>query len=49
MLMTGERQQLAHFVLQHKEERERILNAALLLPTTSGPLIRAYRWVIQNA
>jgi hypothetical protein len=45
MLMSYERELLAHYVRQMREERERILAAAIADPKTSGPLIQAYRAV----
>lgn len=45
MLLSHERQKLAHYILQMSEERARILAAAIADPKTSGPLIHAYRAV----
>jgi hypothetical protein len=46
MLLSYEIKLVAHFILQSKEERERILAAAVSCPTASGPLIQAYRLVM---
>ena len=45
MLMSHEREKLAHYILQMRAERARILAAAIADPKTSGPLIQAYRAV----
>ena len=45
MLMSHEREKLAHYILQSKEERTSILAAAIADRRTSGPLIQAYRAV----
>lgn len=45
MLMSHEREKLAHYILQMDEERARILAAAIADWQTSGPLIQAYRAV----
>lgn len=45
MLMTHEREKLAHYILQARDERARILAAAIADWKTSGPLIQAYRAV----
>lgn len=47
-LMTYERTQLAWFIAQHDEYRERLLAEAVRNPRTAGPLIAAYRWAIAN-
>lgn len=45
MLMSHEREKLAHYILQSSMERARILAAAVADWKTSGPLIQAYRAV----
>lgn len=44
-MLSHEREKLAHYILQMREERARILAAAIADPKTSGPLIHAYRIV----
>ena len=48
MLMTHEKQLLADFIVKSKFDQHWILDAAILDPKTSGPLIIAYRWAIAN-
>lgn len=44
MLTSGERATVARFILASKEDREKIMAAAVADPKTSGPLIQALRW-----
>ena len=49
ILCSWERRKLAQFIqLYSRKEREAALNAAIKDPMVSGPLIRAYRWAIEN-
>jgi len=45
MLLSHEREKLAHYILQTAEDRARILAAAIADWRTGGPLIQAYRAV----
>jgi hypothetical protein len=45
-LMSYERNALAHFILQTRETREDLLDAARRDPKTSGALVAAYRWAL---
>jgi len=43
LLLSHEREKLAHYIVQTYEDRKSILAAAIADPRTSGPLIQAYR------
>lgn len=45
MLLSHEREKLAHYILQSNEERARILAAAIADWRVGAPLIQAYRAV----